>query len=172
MADAQERASAVSRAQFNSQASASSTFKPLFQILATWERQSTQNRLMTGVGVLLELLQFCAFAIAPLYKYQQPIVQEFTFAVFATVIPLWDNDFGPVDYAYYIAPVAVLFVILLAMLVVITAYATKKLEQSSVAFSSGVHMVMEAFATWMYLPALHIFMGGMWCRNSSVCSAP
>ena len=165
-----DRNSASSKAARANQ-SHSGGFQFLFQTLATWDNQF-HSRLTTTVGAIIEAIQFCAFAIGPVYAYNQPVVYEFTVAVFAFLVPIWDRNYGSFTYANYIIPVAILLGLLLVAGGVFISFVTKLVEQTDPLLTQGSRIILESMATWLFLPAMHIFMGSVMCNGSALHNFP
>jgi PAS domain S-box-containing protein len=147
---------------------AASGFGSLFQTLSTWDNSAHHSRLATIAGIIIEAIQFCAFAIGPVYMFKQPVVYEFTVAVFAFLIPIWDRSYGPFEYGNYIIPVAILVALLILGGGIFLSFVTKAVEQSDFYLTQGSRILLESLSSWMLLPALHIFMGGVMCDGSTL----
>jgi PAS domain S-box-containing protein len=170
MADGERGSASVANSRINKHGVAPG-FMPLFQTLNSWEGDP-HPRLLSGLGVALEMIQLLTFTLCPYFMYEQPIVRELVQAVWATAGPLWYKPFGPFSVSAQLIVVIIFCVITLVTATTFALLCAKVIESTNITISYGTRCTAEMLAGFLFIPVMHLFLAGMSCSNSVIINFP
>ena len=114
------------------------------------------------------MCQLLSFAIGPPYRYDTDVIRQLTVGLYTSIIPVWDTEgYGPVSYVAYATIVYVTAAAALGTVVCGTLLVGRYLQSTMAEINTAVGIAAQCLSTWLYLPALHLFLAGLGCESNA-----
>lgn len=166
-------ASAVSSTAIGAEKSSMYSVTAIYHAIGILQDQVPPvSYILTFFGLFVKMMQIIGFVFNNYYTYNFNVVREVSYFVFGFAVPIYDREYGPVSMVVNIVVLSVLVVLVIATFASFVILSVKPEFQEYHFLVVFARLSIECFAGWLFIPMIHICLGGLPCKGGNVRNFP